>query len=228
MGKVPMVCHICEGPLDLAAEELEEEDVPVDEGGLPEAVRTGPSDWLCSRVGLTENSGPSAVIHLDAGGEQPQLVVWPCQTGVKVLRRDKVSGRSLVSQEDNVPMELGEWDDMCGFELPWIDDEWTTFRPYDMDGRLLGLACHAGCYSLLSDKLGYRLKLSDVKNLARKPWEGRFMDGDYGGILDFHAQVMMSFCKKHDVLRSFARCCPTNTPFLPLSSSDANPEAAAC
>ena len=70
MGYVPITCHVCEGPSDLDADQLEE-DLPVEEGGLPEALRKGPTRWLCEIVGVTETAGPSAVWACSSADPEP-------------------------------------------------------------------------------------------------------------------------------------------------------------
>ena len=75
MGYVPITCHICEGPAGLDAYELEE-DLPVEKGGLPEALRKGPTRWLCEVVGVTENAGPSAVWACGSDEPEPVVRVW--------------------------------------------------------------------------------------------------------------------------------------------------------
>ena len=77
MGYVPMTCHICEGPGDCSPDQLED-DLPVDQGGLPEVVRSGPTSWLCDMLGITESAGPSAVGQL--GSADPVPVVRFCRS----------------------------------------------------------------------------------------------------------------------------------------------------
>ena len=62
------------------------------------------------------------------------------------------------------------------------------FVPFE-DGGLHGLVCHQACYSLLSHRLKYLLKIRDVRPLAHIPGEAIFMKGNYGGILAYHDQV---------------------------------------
>ena len=70
MGYVPMTCHICEGPADCSPDQLED-DLPDDQGGLPEVVRSGLTRWLCDMLGITESAGPSAVGQIGLAASVP-------------------------------------------------------------------------------------------------------------------------------------------------------------
>lgn len=54
MGYSNIVCHICEGPLDLGAYILQSKD-------LNSTREAGSVDWLKDAVGITESEGPSAL-----------------------------------------------------------------------------------------------------------------------------------------------------------------------
>ena len=89
-----------------------------------------------------------------------------------------------------MPLALCAWDGLAGYDLR--DDKRKGFTPFDLEGRLVGLVCHAACYTLLAQQLRYRLKLKDVQHLAKNKWQALLMQGDYGGILDHQEQVI--FC----------------------------------
>ncbi len=92
---------------------------------------------------------------------------------------------------------------MAGFELK--ADNRRSFAPFDNQCQLLGLACHQACYTLLVDRLKYRLKMRDVRHLAGGDFEALLMGGDYGGILKYQEQVQP--------------CFPENAVFKPFSCS---------
>ena len=67
--------------------------------------------------------------------------------------------------EDNVLIELGLYDHQGDFQLP----NNRLFGPYPSyaqaprtDNKLYGLNCHAKCYQVLRDRLGYRLRYQDI------------------------------------------------------------------
>ena len=93
-------------------------------------------------------------------------------------------------QDDDAPMILGAWDEMCAFELASARPPGLEFVPFD-HGKLQGLVCHRACYDLLACNLKYLLKIKDVRPLAKTEWEARLMEGDYGGILAYQDQVLM-------------------------------------
>lgn len=67
--------------------------------------------------------------------------------------------------ENNAPLELGLYDTQGDFELP----NKRLFCPYPSymqapreDHKQYGLTCHAKCYQLLQERLGYTLLYQDV------------------------------------------------------------------
>ena len=86
-----------------------------------------------------------------------------------------------------MPLALCAWDGLAGYDLR--DDKQKGFTPFDLEGRLVGLVCHAACYTLLAQQLRYRLKLRDVQQLAKNKWQALLMQGDYGGMLHHQDQV---------------------------------------
>ena len=57
MGYVPIVCHICEGPLDFPGYELKQDaNLQPPYCWTTEAVRKGRVHWLLEAVGVTENN----------------------------------------------------------------------------------------------------------------------------------------------------------------------------
>ena len=79
---------------------------------------------------------------------------------------------------------------MYTFPLESTSSQDLDFVPFE-DGRLQGLVCHRACHDLLVQRLKYLLKLRDVRPLAKRKWEARLMESDYGGILAYQTQVVI-------------------------------------
>ncbi len=187
MGYVPITCHICEGPADLSTYDTEEGDE------LPNSPAQGRVEWMLERIGILEASDLSSLWGFDDEVKSP---VVRTDKSLKSSRNRQPLDRCSISdlqtcwrQDDNVPIPLGPWDEMAGFELD--NKGLTSFVPFS-GGPLSGLACHRACYNLLVDRLKYRIKMRDVRHLATREYEAILMGGDYGGILKYQEQVQSS------------------------------------
>ena len=86
-------------------------------------------------------------------------------------------------------------DACCLCKLPGPGKQ--VFGPYPSyaqaprtDNKLYGLNCHAKCYQVLRDRLGYRLRYQDIwPKLAAANDDSECLDSTYGGITEYHEHV---------------------------------------
>ena len=94
---------------------------------------------------------------------------------------------------NNEPIQLGLYDRTGDFKLP--ND--ALFGPYPSyaqvpktDKKQYGLNCHAKCYQLLHDRLGYKLRYQDIwPKLEAANDDSECLNSTYGGITDYHEHV---------------------------------------
>ena len=117
--------------------------------------------------------------------EFPQLQVHASQFGWL----DKHVG----IPQDNVPIKLGLYDSQGDFEMP--DNKLFCPYPSYMQAprephKQYGLTCHAKCYQLLQDRLGYTLQYQDVWPLLDVANDDNTcLHSEYGGMTEYQEQV---------------------------------------
>lgn len=116
--------------------------------------------------------------------EFPQLQVHASQFGWL----DKHVG----IPQDNVPIKLGLYDSQGDFEMP--DNKLFCPYPSYMQAprephKQYGLTCHAKCYQLLQDRLGYTLQYQDVWPLLDVANDDNTcLHSEYGGMTEYQEQ----------------------------------------
>ena len=92
--------------------------------------------------------------------------------------------------ESNEPVKLGLYDCQGDFGLPSN----RLFCPYPSfrqaargQHKQYGLTCHAKCYQLLQERLGYQLRYEDVWPLLDAANDDNTcLDSEYGGMTEYH------------------------------------------